>query len=91
MFLICLGLIDNNASINKNVVDKIYSEKIDQIYNIAETKYLSGISGLKFLKENYPIKRFGSAEEIAPFVALLASEHASFASGSIIPISGGRV
>ena len=45
----------------------------------------------KFLKENYPIKRFGSAEEIAPFVALLASEHASFASGSIIPISGGRV
>ena len=39
---------------NKDVVDKIYSKKIDQIYNIAETKYLSGISGLKFL--NYKHK-----------------------------------
>ena len=38
---------------NKDVVDKIYSEKIDQIYNIAETKYLSGISGLKFLNYNH--------------------------------------
>ena len=26
---------------NKDVVDNIYSEKLDQIYNIAETKYLS--------------------------------------------------
>ena len=38
---------------NKDVVDNIYSEKIDQIYNIAETKYLSGISGLKFLNYNH--------------------------------------
>ena len=38
---------------NKDVVDNIYSEKIDQIYNIAETKYLSGISGLKYLNYNH--------------------------------------
>ena len=38
---------------NKDVVHNIYSEKIDQIYNIAETKYLSGISGLKFLNHNH--------------------------------------
>ena len=38
---------------NKDVVDNIYSEKLDQIYNIAETKYSSGISGLKFLNYNH--------------------------------------
>ena len=38
---------------NKDVLDNIYIVKIDQIYNIAETKYSSGISGLKFLNYNH--------------------------------------
>lgn len=45
----------------------------------------------KFLKQHYPIGRFAMAQEISPFVVLLASDKASFAAGSIIPISGGRV
>lgn len=45
----------------------------------------------EFLDLYYPAGRFGSAEEISPFVLLLASEKASFAAGSIIPISGARV
>ena len=45
----------------------------------------------QFLHQYYPIGRFAAAEEISPFVLLLASERASFAAGSIIPISGGRV
>ena len=38
---------------NKDVLDNIYIVKIDQIYNIAETKYSSGISGLKYLNYNH--------------------------------------
>ncbi len=45
----------------------------------------------EFLNQYYPIGRFAAAEEISPFVVLLASDKASFAAGSIIPISGGRV
>jgi 3-oxoacyl-[acyl-carrier protein] reductase len=45
----------------------------------------------KFLKEYYPVGRFGSPKEIASFAVFLGSELASFASGSIIPISGGRI
>ncbi|MDE2223117.1 MAG: SDR family oxidoreductase [Candidatus Omnitrophica bacterium] len=44
-----------------------------------------------FIDHFYPAGRFGTAEEIAPFVALLASQQASFASGSLIPVSGGMV
>lgn len=46
---------------------------------------------VEFLKQHYPIGRFAMAEEISPFVLLLASDKASFAAGSIIPVSGGRV
>ena len=44
----------------------------------------------KYLKERTPIERFGTTEEISPFVALLCSEKASFAVGSIHAIDGGQ-
>jgi 3-oxoacyl-[acyl-carrier protein] reductase len=44
----------------------------------------------KYLRERTPIERFGTAEEISPFVALLCSEKASFAVGSIHAIDGGQ-
>ena len=44
----------------------------------------------RYLKERTPIERFGTAEEISPFVALLCSEKASFAVGSIHAIYGGQ-
>ena len=42
-----------------------------------------------YLKNHLAIRRFGDAKEIAPFVLLLASKHASFAATSIINIDGG--
>lgn len=44
-----------------------------------------------FLERHQTIRRFGKPEEIAPFAVLLASQQASFAVGSIIPVSGGRI
>ena len=44
-----------------------------------------------FLNQYYPIGRFAIAEEISPLVVFLASDRASFAAGSIMAISGGRV
>jgi len=45
----------------------------------------------KYLEKNYSIQRFGKANEICPFILLLASEHASYSSGTIIPIDGGKI
>jgi 3-oxoacyl-[acyl-carrier protein] reductase len=44
----------------------------------------------KYLKERTPIERFGETNEISPFVALLCSQKASFAVGSIHAIDGGQ-
>ena len=44
-----------------------------------------------YLHNHHAIKRFGKASEIAPFVLLLASTHASFAAASIVPVDGGYI
>lgn len=42
-----------------------------------------------FFENHLPIRRLGRADEIAPVVSFLCSEHASFMAGSIVPIDGG--
>jgi 3-oxoacyl-[acyl-carrier protein] reductase len=42
-----------------------------------------------YLRFYQPIGRMGTMAEIVPFTLLLASEHASFAAGSVIPLTGG--
>ena len=54
--------------------------------NIAEIRQ----SFLKMKLGDVTVKRFGKENEICPFILLLASKHASYASGTIIPIDGGK-
>ncbi|MBM4409518.1 MAG: SDR family oxidoreductase [Chloroflexi bacterium] len=42
-----------------------------------------------YFNEHLPIRRLGRAEEIAPVVAFLASQYASFMAGAIVAIDGG--
>jgi len=44
-----------------------------------------------FLRHHHAIKRLGTAQEVAPFAVFMASEQASFASASLIPIDGGTM
>lgn len=44
----------------------------------------------KYLSERMAIHRFGVPDEIGGVVAFLASEHASFCVGSIVPVDGGQ-
>ena len=45
----------------------------------------------EYLEHHHAIGRFGDAAEIAPFVLLLSSSHASFAAGSLVNIDGGAL
>ncbi len=45
----------------------------------------------QYLDEHHAIGRFGTAEEIAPFAVMMASEQASFACGATMAIDGGRM
>jgi len=48
-----------------------------------------GDAGLKEATANIPLRRFGTAEEIAEAVCFLASERASFISGQTLNVDGG--
>jgi NAD(P)-dependent dehydrogenase (short-subunit alcohol dehydrogenase family) len=42
-----------------------------------------------YFRNHLPIQRLGTAEDVAPVVAFLCSEHASFLAGTIVGIDGG--
>lgn len=44
-----------------------------------------------FLRHHHAIGRLGKAEEIAPFALFMASQQASFAAASLIPVDGGTM
>lgn len=44
----------------------------------------------RYLKERCPLGRFGTVDEIAPAVAFLCSQHASFAHGAIWTVDGAQ-
>lgn len=45
---------------------------------------------IKIVVDKIPMKRFGTAEEVASMVAWLSSEEASFSTGAVFDVSGGR-
>ncbi|PSR34344.1 MAG: 3-oxoacyl-ACP reductase, partial [Sulfobacillus thermosulfidooxidans] len=38
-----------------------------------------------------PLKRMGTVDEVARAILFLASEHASFITGAVLPVDGGRL
>ncbi len=44
----------------------------------------------KYLSERMAIRRFGDPSEVGEVVAFLCSEHASFCTGSAVPVDGGQ-
>ena len=64
---------------------------------LSEGKYWDKVSqqdpqlARSFLERHHSIRRFGKPEEVASFATFMASQHASFACGALIPIDGGRI
>lgn len=54
-----------------------------------ETEMLAGVPGIEAMKERIPLKRFGTADEVAGAVAFLCSKDATYVTGQTISVNGG--
>ena len=59
---------------------------------VIRTRMLADMSEqhLAYMVERIPLKRIGTAEEVADLVAFLASRRCSFSTGAVFDLSGGR-
>ena len=59
---------------------------------VIETPILAGLSEqhVDYMVERIPMRRMGTADEVAALICWLASEECSFSTGATYDISGGR-
>lgn len=64
---------------------------VDTPFNDAFTRQMGGREALqRYIDDNIPMGRFGSAEEIAEAILFLASDRSSFMTGQALVIDGGE-
>lgn len=84
-------LAPDNITVNNVCPGRILTDRIRQNYRMRE-KLQQGISEEEALKEvvqDIPMKRIGKPEELGALVAFLASQQASYITGTTIQVDGG--
>ncbi len=84
-------LAPDNITVNNVCPGRILTDRIRQNYRMRE-KLQQGVSEEEALKEvvqDIPMKRIGKPEELGALVAFLASQQASYITGTTIQVDGG--
>lgn len=77
--------VDKNIRVNCVCPGMVYSPSLEERINNTENPEVT----LEQFKNNIPIKRIGTVEEIAANICFVASDENSYMTGSIITIDGG--
>ncbi|MDQ7949070.1 MAG: SDR family oxidoreductase [Pedobacter sp.] len=79
-----------NITVNNVMTGLFYTERLKQLIENEAEQAEKDVQEIRALKESQiPMKRFGRPEEYGHLVAFLASEQASYLTGTNIPIDGG--
>ena len=81
------GITVNNVAPGIILTDRVY----DSVLRQKIARGLSEEEGLAELAAPIPLRRLGRPEEFAAVVAFLASEQASYITGTTIPVDGGAI
>ena len=81
-----------NITVNNICPGRILTDRIIHLANQrAKTSKISYKKAIKNMESDIPIGRLGKPEELASLVTFLASEKASYISGTTIQVDGGLV
>ncbi|NYT36500.1 SDR family oxidoreductase [Allopusillimonas soli] len=75
-------LASDGITVNCLQPGRIHSEQMSRRYPTPESEQ-------EYAKAEIPVGRFGEPEEIASVALFLASDHASYVTGTVIPVDGG--
>ena len=85
-----VDVAENNITINNILTGYFDTERIEQLNSKKAEKMNIPVSEVrKAMEESVPMKRLGKPEEYADLVCFLASDKASYITGTNIPIDGG--
>jgi 3-oxoacyl-[acyl-carrier protein] reductase len=77
-------------TVNVVLPGRIHTERVDQLDKAAADRSNSSVEAVaKASMASIPVGRYGRSQEFADVVAFLASERASYVTGSKIRIDGG--
>jgi 3-oxoacyl-[acyl-carrier protein] reductase len=86
------GVADKGITVNNILTGIFDTERIKELNKLqAESRNCTPNEVLKELEQSIPMKRIGKPEEFAYLVTFLASEYASYITGTNITIDGGLI
>ncbi|RZK39792.1 MAG: SDR family oxidoreductase [Pedobacter sp.] len=79
-----------NITVNNLLTGFFYTERLKHLIEKEAEQKGESVENIKLAKQNQiPMKRFGEPEEYGHLVTFLASDYASYITGTSIPIDGG--
>lgn len=80
-----------NITVNNILPGATQTQRLESIIdNTVQKKNVSRETVIEEMTQSIPMKRFGTAEEVAAVACFLASDAASYVTGVSIPVDGGR-
>lgn len=81
----------DNILVNNVCPGYTLTDRLQELINVRATNNITAAEVVEMWQQEIPLGRLGRPEEIADYVVFLASERASYITGTTVAVDGGRI